>query len=71
MPQLNMNLVAHRDGSFGCQHHMFWFRNKKIVFYYALLSILEALIFCLTAKSYASVGVKFQLVSLIPIGLYM
>ena len=28
----------HLDGSFEYPHHMFWMRNKKIIFQYALLS---------------------------------
>ena len=29
---------SHWDGSFEYQQHMFWFRNKKIIFCYALLT---------------------------------
>ena len=29
---------SHRDGSFEYPQHMFWLRNKKIIFSYALLS---------------------------------
>ena len=29
---------SHRDGSFGYQQHLFWLRNKKIIFCYARLT---------------------------------
>ena len=29
---------SHRDGSFEYPQHMFWLRNKKIIFWYRLLS---------------------------------
>ena len=31
-------LAAKKDGSFEYRQHMFWMRNKKIIFSYALLS---------------------------------
>ena len=33
-----LNEQSHRDGSFEYPQHMFWLRNKKIIFSYTLLT---------------------------------
>ena len=53
----------HRDGSFKYSQHIFWLRNKKIIFGYALCLEMHATkytVYCLITSIYISQHMRFR-----------